>query len=249
MAEPIESIPPEVAHHLGYYVYLYVDPRTEKPFYVGKGQGERVLAHLGAAGDSMKARILGELRAEGLEPRLDILAHGLADEETALRIEAAVIDLLGIDKLANNVRGVRSLQFGRLPISELVAYYAAPPVTILDPVLLIRINSLYRHGMSARELYDVTRGIWKIGLRRRTVRYAFAVFDGVVREVYEIDAWHRPGTTPYTARELTPRELALDRWEFTGHPASDEVRSRYLNHSVRAYFTRGARWPTQYVNA
>lgn len=40
-------------------------------------------------------RIPAEVAAEDKEPRIDILAHGLADEETAFRIEAAVIDLCG----------------------------------------------------------------------------------------------------------------------------------------------------------
>ena len=42
------AIPPEVADRLGYYVYLYIDPRSDRPFYVGKGQGRRILAHLSA---------------------------------------------------------------------------------------------------------------------------------------------------------------------------------------------------------
>lgn len=45
MADDLE-IRPEVAHRLGYYVYLYIDPRDGQPFYVGKGQGERALSHL-----------------------------------------------------------------------------------------------------------------------------------------------------------------------------------------------------------
>lgn len=104
------SIPPEVAQHLGYYVYMYIDPRTSMPFYVGKGKGTRVLTHLRSARESRKARTLRELANLGLEPRLDILAHGLADEYTAFRIEAAVIDALGLDTLANEVRGWRSVQ-------------------------------------------------------------------------------------------------------------------------------------------
>lgn len=30
----------------GYYVYQYIDPRTNLPFYIGKGIGKRYLAHL-----------------------------------------------------------------------------------------------------------------------------------------------------------------------------------------------------------
>jgi hypothetical protein len=31
---------------LGYYVYLLIDPRNDKVFYVGKGKGNRVNQHL-----------------------------------------------------------------------------------------------------------------------------------------------------------------------------------------------------------
>jgi hypothetical protein len=101
-------------------VYLYVDPRNRQPFYVGKGQGPRVLAHLSASGESRKAKVLAELAQSGLSPRLDILAHALPSEETALRIEAAVIDLLGLDDLTNLVSGWQSVQLGRMPLSQLV---------------------------------------------------------------------------------------------------------------------------------
>jgi hypothetical protein len=86
--EPVTRVPPEVAHRLGYYVYLYVDPRSGLPFYVGKGQEQRVLAHLSVVGESRKAKVLAELSQLGMSPRLDILAHALPSEETALRIEA-----------------------------------------------------------------------------------------------------------------------------------------------------------------
>jgi hypothetical protein len=107
------AIPPEVAEGLGYYVYLYIDPRTDKPFYVGKGQKDRVLAHLSARGESQKAQILKELAEAGLQPRIEILAHALPSEETALRIEAAVIDLFGLDNLANLVSGWRKHSIGK----------------------------------------------------------------------------------------------------------------------------------------
>jgi hypothetical protein len=92
-------IPSVVAQRLGYYVYLYIDPRIEQVLYVGKGRGERALAHLSTEGESRKVRVLDELRRAGLAPRIDILAHQLPDEETALRIEAAVIDLYGLGAL------------------------------------------------------------------------------------------------------------------------------------------------------
>ncbi|WP_240738232.1 LEM-3-like GIY-YIG domain-containing protein [Deinococcus fonticola] len=242
-SESTYIIPPEVAQHLGFYVYLYIDPRNNKVFYVGKGQGGRVLAHLSQTGETRKVRILKELRDDGLQPRIEVLVHGLPDEVTAFRIEAAVIDLLGLDNLSNLVRGWQSVKSGRKTLSELIAYYAAPPAIISDSVMLIRINQNYRHGMSAEELYEVTRGIWKIAeWRRASVKYALAVFESVVREVYEIESWHKAQSTPYTTRSFPP-DSGIGRWEFVGHVAPAEIRDRYLNHSVSAYFTKGAQNP------
>lgn len=246
--EMIRGLPAGVAERLGNYVYLYVDPRNGRPFYVGKGKGERVLAHFDDMRDSDKTYIIAELLAAGLTPRLDILAHGLKDEETAFRVEAAAIDLLGLGELANQVRGWKSLQTGRMTLDELIGYYAAKPVTVIHPALLIRVNKLYRHNMSQLELYEITRGIWKLGERRNHVRYALAVFEGVVREVYEIQGWYHALTTSYTTRDLAERD-ANGRWEFEGIRAPDDIRNRYYLGSVRAYFRRGNQSPVVYVNS
>lgn len=183
-----------------------------------------------------------------LKPHIDILAHALKDEETAFRIEAAVIDLLGFEVLTNAMRGWRSIQLGRVSLPELVTYYAATPCSIDDPVLLIRINRLYRHRMSPAELYEVTRGVWKLGTRRENVRYAFAVFEGVVREVYEIHSWHPAGTHPYTSRNIEDVDLP-GRWEFIGVVAPEGIRNKYLGHSVASYLPQGSQNPIAYVNA
>lgn len=241
-------LPAGVASHMGYYVYMYVDPRTGKPFYVGKGVGSRVLAHFGDVRDSRKTGLIAELKAAGISPRLEILAHGLKDEETAFRVEAAVIDALGLGALTNQVRGWRSLQTGRMSLDDLVAFYAARPVTIDDPVMLIRVNKLFRRDMSPQELLEVTRGIWKVGPRREGVEYAFSVFHGLVREVYAINGWHPALTLPYETRDLTKRD-AVGRWEFDGEVAPERIRKKYRNRSVHQYFKQGNQSPTVYVNA
>lgn len=240
-------IRPEVAEKLCYYVYLYVDPRTNRPFYVGKGQASRVLAHLGAQNESRKVETLAALRSAGLSPRIDILAHGLPDEETAFRIEAAVIDVLELTDLTNEVRGWRTTEIGRTPLSELIATYGAKPVTITDASILIRINRLYRPAMDGHALYEATRGIWKLGPRRDRAKLAMAIFNGVVRAVYVIDSWHPAGSTGYTTRDGV--ELLRDgRWEFVGHAAGAEVQQRYVGGSVTAYFPQGLQSPVVYVH-
>lgn len=245
--DALTHLPPGVAERLGHYVYLYVDPRDNRPFYVGKGQNERVLSHFTDDQESPKTHTIAELRAAGLSPRIDILAHGLKDEETAIRLEAAVIDLIGLEYLKNQVRGLDSLKYGRMTLNELIGYYHAPPTTIDHKVLLIRVNQLYRHNMSDLELYEITRGIWRVGERRSSADYAFAVFEGVVREVYAIALWQPAVTSHYETRDLSQRDRA-GRWEFVGEVAADDIRSRYRLKSVKEYLRAGNQNPVVYVN-
>ena len=45
-------------------------------------------------------------------------------------------------------------------------------VTVTEPALLIRIPKHYRPGMSHVELYDATRGVWRVGSKRERARLA-----------------------------------------------------------------------------
>jgi hypothetical protein len=235
--------PSSVARKIGYYVYLYVDPGTDEVFYVGKGKGNRAFVHLNDVTETEKARVIEEIQSRGDEPRVEILIHGIEDEETAYRVEAAVIDLLARDSLTNVVRGWRSGVYGRMTADQLISMYQRKSVTVEEPSILIRINELFRHGMSAVELYDATRGIWRIGKERETARFALAVFDGVVQEVYRIEAWFPAGTT-FSSRGRLGGD---NRWEFVGQVAEDPIRKKYRFGSVDHYFPKGARNPIRYA--
>jgi hypothetical protein len=122
-----------------------------------------------------------------------------------------------------------------------------PRADITEPALLIRIPELFRPGLSNLALYEATRGVWRIGPRRDSVRLAIAVADGVVREVYEIDHWQPALTSPYETRKIDPA-VAAGRWEFVGRRAGETVRERYIGASVAHYFKTGAQNPIAYVN-
>jgi uncharacterized protein len=241
-----DEIPYEVAEKLGRYVYLYVHPDDRKIFYVGKGIGQRALSHLSHEAETRKVETIRALAAEGKKPVIEILAHNLPNDETALRIEAAVIDVLGLDSLTNLIRGHDSLTFGRLPLEEINARYGAREVEIHHPAILIRVNKLYRPGMNEEEVLEITRGIWKIGPRREKVRYALAVYHGVVREVFEILSWHPAGTTAYRKRSFTP-DRCVGRWEFQGRVADEAVRAEYKGGRVSGYLSEHSQNPISYV--
>jgi uncharacterized protein len=239
-------IPASVARKLGFYVYAYVDPRDGRMFYVGKGKGQRVLAHLKDPSRSDKVRTIQQIIAAGHQPQIHILAHDLKDERTAFRVEGAVIDALGLPSLTNLMRGWNAIEFGRTPLRELIAHYRHTPVTIREPAVLIRINRHYSPTMTPTELYDATRASWKLGELREKVKFALPVFEGVVREVYEITQWFRSGST---FNNRFPRgDKRRDRWEFVGRVADDRIRNRYIDGFVGGQFKRGAQNPIAYVN-
>jgi hypothetical protein len=244
MKGPFRRIPPAVAKRLGYYVYAYVHPVDRRIFYVGKGKGQRVLSHLQDISDSKKAATIQEIRKAGHEPELHVLAHGLGSEETALRVEGAIIDALGLPSLTNRVRGWKAVEFGRAPLDDVIAHYQHRRVRVVHPAILIRINRLYRPMMSPVELYDATRASWKAGVRREGARFALALYDGVVREVYEIQKWLPSGST-FNVR-FPQGDKRRDRWEFIGRVAPDSIRRRYINRYVE--FGKGAQNPIAYKN-
>ncbi len=242
----LQNFPAGVVEQIGWYVYLYLDPRNKEIFYVGKGEGDRVFAHLEEQSESKKMQRIKEIRTAGFEPHLEILRHNLPDEDTAYLLESAVIDLLGIPPLTNRVKGHDSSEFGRMTITQIVGEYNLENAEIDDPVLLIRINQNFYHGMSAMELYENTRGIWKLGERRETARYALAVYRGVVREVFHIESWHPAGSTPYTTRDEDLTDSA--KWEFVGDVAGEEIRQKYLFKSVKDRFPFGFAGSVKYEN-
>lgn len=80
-----------------YYVYKLVDPRTNVPFYVGKGKGSRAYSHLAKKSKTKnfkKDKIIDEIYSSGKEPIVDIFLTNL-DESDAYDIEQKTISKLG----------------------------------------------------------------------------------------------------------------------------------------------------------
>ncbi len=116
-------------------------------------------------------------------------------------------------------------------------------IDVTEPAVLIRISQLFDPRMSAEALYEATRGVWKMGPRREAARYAMAVAEGIVREVYEIGRWHPAGSTPYATRGAAQVEIE-DRWEFTGGVAPATSETSTLIGQSRTTFPKARRIPS-----
>jgi len=238
----IQEFPISVIEKLGYYVYSLIDPETKHVFYIGKGIGNRVFAHANAAisnpSPSEKLDRIRGIHDKGLSVEHVILRHGLTEKE-AFEVEAALIDYVGIEALTNQVLGFNSDERGRMSVADIIEKYAAPELNITEPVILITVNRLYQKGMSDEKIFEITRGDWVIGIRREKARYAFAVYNGIVRAVYKIEAWN-----PVVNND--PIHKNSNRWRFDGTIASDL--QHYVGGSTIRYATLGAQNPIRYIN-
>jgi hypothetical protein len=244
----------EIINAIKYYVYIYSDPDTGEIFYVGKGKGNRCFSHIDNVDDHTNKKFaskIKEIQSVGKVPKIEILVHGL-DDETSKRVEASVIDLIGLKKLTNKVGGYNSSKYGRMSLEQISSLYVQKQVDrkdINEKVLLISINKSFRYSMTPIELYDVTRGIWRIGEEaRNNAEYAFAVYDGIVQEVYKIHTWFPAGETFTTKQDFMDGYNDKSRWEFVGKVAEDSVRKKYINSNVSSVRVKHDSSPLVYVN-
>lgn len=95
-----------------------------------------------------------------------------------------------------------------------------------EPAVLLNLRKTYREGMSAHDLYEATRGEWKMSLKSvQNIRLVLAVFEKRVVEVYRAAAWFPAGKTMMRRRDWPGKP---GRLEFVGNVAPNEIRQKYL---------------------
>ncbi len=80
-----------------FYVYALKDPREKiaKPFYIGKGTGNRAWEHQSKIDDSEKGCLVREIIDSGYSVLHTVITDNLTEEQ-ALKIEAELIAALGV---------------------------------------------------------------------------------------------------------------------------------------------------------
>lgn len=80
-----------------FYVYALKDPREKptRPFYIGKGTGNRAWEHQANIDDSEKGKLIKEIIESGHKIIHTIISDNLSEQQ-ALKIEAELISAFGI---------------------------------------------------------------------------------------------------------------------------------------------------------
>lgn len=119
-------------------------------------------------------------------------------------------------------------------------------VQITHKVIAISINRSYARVKNSTDLYDYTRGIWRVDLAKaRKAEYAFALAGGVVKEVYKIESWHPAGATQYKSDRDFYGDDKTKRKEFVGRIADEDIRKRYVGKLIEG---RSFGQPIRYFN-
>ena len=231
---------PLVKDLLKSYVYRLIDPRDGLTFYIGKGVGNRIFYHEKEARNPMirsnKVERIRAIHKAGEQVRYIIHRHGLTEDQ-AFEVEAALIDVYrerGLIETDNQVAGHHSGGIGIRELSEVVATYEPEPAVITDEAILINIRQAYHTGMTTDELYEATRKSWACSPLKYNATHAYAVKDGLIKGVFAIKNWR-------------PSRKLPGRWEFTGQ-LDKELSRKYLNRSVRNYFSLGNQNPIRWIN-
>lgn len=177
----------EVSEQLKYYVYRLIDPRNGETFYVGKGTGNRVFAHvkgeLGRDVDALtdKLQRIRDIRVDGFEVAHVIHRHGL-DEQTAFEVEAALID--AYPEATNAVGGRASDERGLMHANQVIERYQAKEPVFQHKAILININ----RTASEKDIYEAVRYAWKLDPKKASkAEVVLAVLQGLIIGAFVAD--------------------------------------------------------------
>ncbi len=238
-----DSFPPEVARRLETYVYRLIDPRNGETFYVGKGKGDRVFAHIRGEqkleGDDLdnKLKRIREIRLAGFEVGHVIHRHGM-DDKTAFEVEAALID--AYPGLTNIVGRPGSNDYGARHAREIIRQYSAEPAKFRHKALLISVNQ----SADETSLYEATRFAWKINTSKaKEAEVILATRQGEIVGAFIADKWLEA-----TASNFPGREDVRGRFGFVGKEADEAIKRLYVGKRVPdEYREPGAANPIKYT--
>lgn len=241
MRKELTSFTSEVAEKLETYVYRLIDPRNGETFYVGKGRGNRVFAHIREQVEeddpSNKLRRIRDIHLAGFEVAHVVHRHGM-DDRTAFEVEAALLD--AYPGLTNMASGLGNADFGAMHAMEIVRRYAAEPAVFQHKALLISVN----RSAADASLYEATRYAWKVSLSKvEQAEVILSTRQGLIVGAFVASQWLEATSENFPGREPVP-----GRFGFVGTQAPEVIRSLYVGRQVPdAYRKPGSANPVRYT--
>lgn len=240
----IQEFSQKTKEELKFYVYLLIDPRNNKIFYIGKGNGNRVFSHINEAIDNPreteKLETIRAIKNDKQNVMHYIVRHGLEENE-AILVESVLIDFCTfkdfseVAKITNIQAGHYSFNQGIKTDEECEILYNCEELKkedIKHNILIININKTFDNKRKRKNenpiyerpnIYEATRGWWVLDKNRVTnTDYVLAEYKGVVRAVFKPLRW------------LQDIENRGDRrWGFEGYEVNDEeILNIYMNKEV-----------------
>jgi uncharacterized protein len=239
-----DSFPADVVAKLKTYVYRLIDPRNGETFYVGKGRGNRVFAHIhaehGLEGDDLdnKMKRIRAIRLGGFEVAHVIHRHGM-DDKTAYEVEAALID--AYPEATNEVGGVGGHEFGVMHAKEIISRYRAEPAMFQHKALLICVN----RTATEKSLYDATRFAWKLKVAKaKQAEVILAVQQGLIVGAFVASKWLEAAAMNLSG----PEDKPAGRFGFEGKQAPEDIKRLYVGKRLPDEYRRpGAANPIKYT--
>jgi hypothetical protein len=242
-----------VCNSLGNYVYRLIDPRNGETFYVGKGIGNRVFAHIKGElkyendqdKSSEKMDRIRTIKNEGLEITHVIHRHNIPTE-AVFEVEAALID--AYPGLANEQGGHHSTERGPMNAYQVVRKYDLPTLdeNPKDKLVLININSIDDKSSVSKILHQVQYA-WKIDAERASrAEYVLAVQRGVIIGAFQNCRWH-----PANNEFFPNREEVEGRYGFHAEPAEKSKWDYYVGEHGKRISNekmRHVQFPIRYWN-
>ena len=189
---------------------------------------------------SNKLRRIREIRRDGFQVTHVIHRHGM-DEQTALEVEAALID--AYPEASNLISGQGSDEYGPMHAKQIIERYEAKEVAFHHNAIVINVSKT----VAEKGSYEAARYAWKLDPKKaEQAEIVLAVDKGLIIDVFIAEKWLEATAEnfPGAAKDWPGR-----RWGFVGREAPEEISKEYrrfrLPNSMRK---RGAANPIRYVN-
>lgn len=108
-------------------------------------------------------------------------------------------------------------------------------------VIFLSINNSYKNG-NAQELYEATNFAWGIAKQKvkdNSIKYAFAIYNNKIKEVYTIDKWLTADQRKPKTRVINVSDEKLKkRFAFDGKVAN-EIRNYFIGKDVDSIGQKG----------